>query len=268
LTEQRGGHEFLWLNPKLALKRMPPGSEYDPNFYGGIDELLPNDLAEQWDDLHGLDHGELWTSELAWSAQEDRLVLSGLLPGCGLFYERHMALSEDCPRLECTYRITNRSRQRRRFLWKLHAALAVQEGDVVDCPARFGQVVDPAWSRFKSTAPFPWPMIDGRQAHVVPACNGTVDFFYLFDLREGQAAWRRPGTDLVFAYRFDQRVFPYCWLFASYGGFDGHYTVILEPCTAMPLSVRDAAGLHQCSVLEPEEVLETRVEIWAGQGGG
>jgi hypothetical protein len=266
LRDRKSGYEFLWRNQALRLERKAPGSPYDPHFYGGIDELLPNDLAESWDGLTGLDHGELWTSSLDWKIANDRLILSGTLPGCGLEYERSMQLSENRPCFEFTYRIRNGSQCRRRFLWKLHAALTVEEGDVMDCPARFGQVVDPAWSRFKNTAPFPWPMMDGGQANVVPPANGTMDFFYLYELRSGQVAWRRPRSDLVFGYRFDLATFPYCWLFASYGGFEGHYTVVLEPCTAMPLSVAEAARLNQCSILEPGAVLETRVELWAGRG--
>ena len=97
------------------------------------------------------------------------------------------------------------------------------------------------------------------------AADGTVDFFYLFDLREGRMAWRRPQEGLEFAYHFDTRVFPYAWLFASYGGFLGHYTVVLEPCAAMPISVNEAARKSQCSVLQPGETLETRVSIRAAR---
>jgi hypothetical protein len=80
-------------------------------------------------------------------------------------------------------------------------------------------------------------------------------------------SWRRPVQDLEFTYAFDRTVFPYTWMFASYGGFDGHYTVILEPCTAMPISVNDAAARKQCSRLEPSQTLETSVTIYAGPGG-
>ena len=100
---------------------------------------------------------------------------------------------------------------------------------------------------------------------MIPAADGTVDFFYLFDLAEGQMAWRRPADRLAFEYHFDRAIFPYAWLFASYGGFNGHYTVVLEPCTAMPLSVNEAVARNQCSHLEPGESLETRVAIHAGQ---
>lgn len=74
-------------------------------------------------------------------------------------------------------------------------------------------------------------------------------------------AWHRPSQGLRFVYQFDRAVFPYAWLFASYGGFLGHYTVILEPCTAMPMFVNEAAARNQCTVLGPDETLQTAVTI-------
>ncbi len=261
LIELRSGYEFLWRNRSLSLQRLPAGSEYDPNFYGGIDELLPNDLPEIINGVPCPDHGELWTMALEWKIEGDRLILNGTLPLSGLSYEREMSLRTDEPFLDLTYRITNRSSQTRHFLWKLHAALAVAAGDVIDCPARQAQVVDLAWSRYHTLAPFAWPCLEDKDAHVVPPPDGTVDFFYLFDLPDGRLAWRRPAQGLTLAYQFDREVFPFAWLFASYGGFNGHYTVILEPCSAMPLSVNEAASKNQCSRLEPGETLQTRVSI-------
>ncbi len=265
LVEKSGAHEFLWRNPKLRLERLPSGGEYDPNFYGGIDELLPNDIPEVINGIACPDHGELWTTPLEPTHRDGRLRLRGRLPLFGLGYEREMWLDPDSPRLACAYRLSNASGQPRDFLWKLHAALAVQAGDVVDCPAAKAQVVDPAWSRFKGVAPFTWPNLEGRAVNVIPQADGTMDFFYLFELARGAMAWRRPGAGLSFAYEWDVNIFPYAWLFASYAGFLGHYTVILEPCTAMPMSVNAAAAKRQCSRLEPGETLETRVTISVGR---
>jgi len=260
----KGGEEFLWRNPALALEQLPSGSEYDPNFYGGIDELLPNDIPETIDGVNCPDHGELWTTPLNWEVTGSRLTLHGRLPRFGLDYEREMSLRDDAPILELKYRLTNPTGAPRRFLWKLHAALSVQPGDIIECPAQKAQVVDPAWSRFKTLAPFHWPNVEGRAANVVPVKDGTMDFFYLFALTAGEIALRSPSRHLRFSYQFDKTVFPYAWVFASYGGFNGHYTVILEPCTAMPISVNNAAVQGQCSRLEPGEGLETSVSIYAG----
>ena len=265
LIEKSSGHEFLWRNRTLKLEALPAGSEYDPNFFGGIDELIPNDIPEQINGVPCPDHGELWTLPLEWHCDAARLTLEGTLPRFGLRYERSMSLREDGPFLDCAYRITNLACEPRQFLWKLHAALAIQAGDVIECPARHAQVVDANYSRFKTLAPFAWPDIEGKPANVIPPADGTMDFFYLFDLREGRIAWRRPNAGLEFTYEFDAQAFPFAWLFASYGGFLGHYTVVLEPCTAMPISVNEAALIKQCSVLQAGETFETRVTIRAGK---
>jgi hypothetical protein len=264
LRNKKLGHQFLWRNAGLRLEALSSGSEYDPNFFGGIDELLPNDIPEQVDGLNLPDHGELWTLPLQWEMTVEGLNLHGTLPVTNLVYQRTLSLQTDAPCIDVSYCITNSSSERRNFLWKLHAALAIESGDRIECSARQGQVVDPAWSRFTSLEPFPWPTIESRQAHIVPPRDGTVDFFYLFDLPVGRIAWTRPGANLKFAYEFDTKVFPFVWLFASYGGFDGHYTAILEPCTAMPISVNEAAARGQCTVLEPGQSLSTKVTIYAG----
>jgi len=264
LIHNATGSELLWRNHALRLQRLSAGSEYDPNFYGGIDELLPNDMPETIDGVPCPDHGELWTTGLDWHEIDSGIKLSGTLPGFGLGYERTMALGAERPRLDFNYRITNLTDQPRHFLWKLHAALAVEAGDLIECPARKAQVVDLAWSRQKSAEPFPWPELQGNQVNVVPAPDGTMDFFYLFDLSEGRLALHRPRSGLRLEYHFDARVFPYAWVFASYGGFLSHYTVILEPCTAMPMSVNEAAKLGQCTVLAPGETLTTEVSIRVG----
>jgi hypothetical protein len=263
LIEKRSGHEFLWRNQGLELKLLPHGSEYDPNFYGGIDELLPNDIPERINGIDCPDHGELWTTPLTCQAEEQRAVLRGNLPRFGLAYQREMTLCPEAPRIDFRYRITNPTNQLRQFLWKLHAAVAVAPGDRIECPARKAQVVDLAWSRFKTLEPFEWPELEGQSVNVIPKRDGTVDFFYLFDLADGEVVWQRPGTNLKLGYSFDIRTFPYVWLFASYGGFNGHYTVVLEPCTAMPISVNEAAAKHQCTSLTPGQTLETKVSLYA-----
>jgi hypothetical protein len=267
LVAKTSGYNFLWRNRMVSLRSLPSGAAYDPNFYGGIDELLPNDIPENINGVDCPDHGELWTTSLSWRQDGARLTLEGRLAKCGLTYRREMSLRVDAPCVDLKYSISNPTSRARDFLWKLHAALAVQPGDIIDCPARKAQVVDPAWSRYKNLAPFDWPKLDGSRVNVIPALDGTMDFFYLFNLTEGRMSWRRPVQDLEFTYAFDRTVFPYTWMFASYGGFDGHYTVILEPCTAMPISVNDAAARKQCSRLEPSQTLETSVTIYAGPGG-
>jgi hypothetical protein len=262
--EKGTGHQFLWHNKSLLLERLPSGSEYDPNFYGGIDDLIPNDIPESIDGVAYADHGELWTTPMLHGVKGDLLHLEGILPLSQLYYTKRVGLRPDSPHLDLDYRVENRSAATRHFMWKLHAALNVEPGDTVVCPARTARVSDLRWSRWHTLDPFTWPVIEGNWVDQIPPADGTCDFFYLYDLEAGQISWESTARGLRFGFEFDTAVFPFAWLFASYGGLLGYYTVVLEPCSGMPLSVNEAAKLRQCSRLEPGECIETRVTIYAG----
>jgi hypothetical protein len=250
--------EWLWRNPHLTLAPCAPGTAYDPNFYGGLDEVIPGDLPET---IHGIavpDHGELWTLPLQAEAHAGALILRGRLPQFGLEYRRVMRL--DANRLRCGYEIVNRSGAARTFLWKMHAALAVHPGDRVVCPAATAQPVEPAWSRRPSPVPFAWPNADGRDYSVVPAPDGTTEFLYLTGLLEGRLGLAAAdGARLDCS--FDPAVFPCCVFFAAYGAMGGAYTAVLEPCSAMPASVTTAAERGFCSRLAAGASLVTEL-VW------
>ncbi len=256
--------DFLWRNPRLALAPAPYGAPYDPNFYGGLDDVIPGDLPERIGDLDCPDHGELWTLPLQPERDGPTLRLRGQLPRWGLRVSKHFSLRPGASWLDVDYQIENVSGERRVFLWKLHAAAAISPGDQLDCPAATGSVADPRWSRWGAAAPFAWPLVAGQRADVIPPADGTTDFLFLSDLRAGRVGLRRPDLGAEFSLAFDPQVFPYVCVFASYGGFDGHYTAVLEPSTAMPLSVNEAARLGQCSRLAAGARLTTRVSLYAG----
>ena len=105
ILEKSSGHQFLWHNKKLKLERLGPGAEYDPNFYGGVDELIPNDIPETLNGLECPDHGEMWTMALDYRIDGEALVLTGTLPIFGLHYERRMALRSNSPHIDLDYHI-------------------------------------------------------------------------------------------------------------------------------------------------------------------
>lgn len=257
--------EFLWTNPGKSLELHQAGVDYDSNFLGGIDELLPNDIPERVDSVDYPDHGELWTTVLDYRLDDEAIVLCGKLKLSELYYEKTVSLDSNSPIVHLRYRIRNDSDISRNFLWKLHAAISVEEGDQLVTSARKAKVVDPAYSRFKYLDEFNWPVIKGVDASVVPPCDNAVDFFYLYDVMKGEMNFMSNRKEHLFRYSYDLKVFPYQWYFASYGGFYNHYTVILEPCSSMPISVNDAKKAKQCSVLKPNEELKTSVSIYAGR---
>ncbi len=256
--------EFLWHNISQDLEKLDAGADYDTNFWGGIDELIPNDIPEMVDGINYPDHGELWTTALDYEIKDERITLSGLLPESGLSYQKTVSLPAGKPEIETAYCIRNTSKGVRHFLWKLHAALQISEGDRLLTTASTGRIVYPGSSRFPDNGSFAWPEIEGTDASVVPPRNGTMDFFYLTGATEGAMSMISGWNTFRFGYHYDPAVFPYQWYFASYGQFRGHYTAILEPASAMPVSVNEAAALGQCMVLKPGEAITTKVTIYAG----
>ena len=254
---QHGGRvtSFLAKTPQTELlwydaTRLPvnPALDYDGNFAGGMDELLPCDPPE----LGFPDHGELWTLPLQATCTPNQLQLEGLLPICGLQYQRMMIISHNS--FICKYLLQNTSRRPLNFLWKLHAALAIAEGDQLVAPAGCCQAADPGdWSKASDGLPRRW-----RGNYTVPAMDGSSDFFYLTDLQEGSLELRRKDGVAVRC-DFDLRVFPCAWIFASFGRLNASRTMILEPCTNYPLSLDDAARARCCAHLEPGESLATEV---------
>jgi len=257
--------EFLWTNDKLSLQTNESGADYDSNFLGAIDELIPNDLTEKIGLIEYPDHGELWTTRLQYEVTGEKIRVFGKLPLSGLFYAKTIYADLNSPLLFVEYLVKNEANVQRNFLWKLHAALKIQPGDKLITPANLAQVVDPEYSRFKNKDEFKWPWIEDQDASIIPAANKTMDFFYLYDIPTGEMQLLSNNGEHVFSYRYDKTVFPYQWYFASYGGFLDHYTVILEPCTSMPMSVNEAMAEGQSAVLSPGESLNTTVQIYAGE---
>lgn len=257
-------HEFLWTNKNLQLATHEPGADYDSNFFGGIDELIPNDLAEVVDGIDYPDHGELWTTRLQHHVTESSIKVFGQLALSGLEYNKTLSLDSAGPVIKLHYNIRNNSGEHRNFLWKMHAALNIQPGDKLLTSAKKAKVVDPAYSRFKNElTEFAWPRIENTDASIIPGNEGSMDFFYLYNAPSGEMQLLN-SAGYLFSYTYNAKVFPYQWLFASYGGFFHHYTVILEPCTNMPMSVNEAASLQQSATLGAGETLETTVTIFAG----
>lgn len=257
--------EFLWNNKNLQLKSYEAGDDYDSNFWGGIDELIPNDIPEIIDSIQYPDHGELWTTFLKYVLKDDRISIHGNLKLSGLYYQKDVYLDATSPIIYLKYKIRNETVFKRHFLWKLHAALVIEEGDKLVTSANKAKVADLDYSRFENSDEFTWPLIENTDASAVPEKNNSIDFFYLYDIEYSEMKFISGKGEYLFKYSYDKKVFPYQWYFASYGGFRNHYTAILEPSTSMPISVKEAKMKGRCVELEPNEEINTQVQIYAGK---
>ncbi len=262
--------QFLWHNPRLKQRELPIGSKYDDHFFGGWEELLPNDLAEDIGGEPWADHGELWTCPLDATNDDNSLLLRGTMPINPLAYERRMRLDDAEPILRMESTVTNVGREPIDFLWKLHPALKVSQGCEIVVPAGNAIPVDPSFSRFGHVKEFPWPDAAHAAGAAVRAdrigpMDGTTEFLYLTELESGTCGLANKAEDWRFTVDFPVDVFPTVWIFASYGGWRDLEVLILEPCTTWPKALSEAIDRGRARHLVPGESVTADIAVTLGR---
>ncbi|MBI5631782.1 MAG: hypothetical protein HY921_12965 [Elusimicrobia bacterium] len=271
LEDAERGIQWIWHNENLSPAPPQKGGTYDDNWAGGWEDLFPNDAPGAFDGRELPDHGEWWSK--AWTAEiaEDssrqaqirlRLKTNSVAASC----EKTITLKAGVKELTVLYRVQNLEKKPLRFMLKQHLAAAVRPGDRIELPGGSMRPVDLAFSsRLGEAGPFAWPLgLDkngrGVDISLLPPAGWDREFVYVCDLPEGWAGIRRPdGAGLRMS--FDPKAFPHCWLFMDFGGWRGHYTAVLEPCTNWPKDLSQAAAAGRCACLPPGGTFETAVEV-------
>jgi hypothetical protein len=278
ITDLATGRDLIWHNDRLRPHSLPLGTSYDDNFVGGWDELFPNDEPEMIAGEPYPDHGELWTAPWRYEPQpaDDgapaRVVLTatGAVSGCR--FTKMLELAPRARHLVIRHVIENTANRSLPFLWKQHLPVALEGHERVDVPARKSYIEDFGTPRGGRTGvTYDWPHLRTDSGDVLDmratleSESGVAEFQYLTELTAGWCAvTRADGTGVALA--FDTDVFSSCWLFATYGGWRGLNTLVLEPCTGVPVSVSAGhqAGTHR--ELAPGERMESTMVAAAYDG--
>jgi hypothetical protein len=262
-VDLKAGRQWLWRNYQTPFGPVEPGSSYDDVWQGGIEELFPNDAVTSLDDGSAYpDHGELWS--VAWDVIEGsgssiRLGVTGPVTGV----EVTKTISVDGPSAQIVYELSHPGESRVDHLFKLHAAVGIHEDCSIELPGGTVEKVDPGFGTIiERMGPLEWPGTELQQLDGCrPPASGDYEFVYVFDLPAGWCGLidKRRGARLRFNY--PQEVFPYCWLFITYGGWRGHNVVVLEPCTNYPKDLRVAIANGTSATLAPGESRRFEIEM-------
>jgi galactose mutarotase-like enzyme len=263
--------QLLWQHPRIRPRLLPYHSVYDDTFFGGWDELFPNDIPEAINGETEPDHGEIWL--LPWEVriekdtpEEATVCLRTDTAVASSRVEKRITLRAGESKLRFRHKITNTGGADLPFLWKLHAAMNIDEHCRIDMPAGRVSVQDFGPTRFGETGTeYDWPFYRDGSGEIydmrttLPSSAKVNEFQMAMEMKEGWCALTHTRERLGFGLAFDPAVLPSCWTFASYGGWRNLNTLILEPCTGYPLSVNEgaAAGTHQ--TLKAGASLETEI---------
>jgi hypothetical protein len=268
--------DLLWNNPRVPPAEHETHTNYDEVWSGGWDELFPNDEAGELFGKVYPDHGELWNAH--WDAEpferesEVGIHLRFKTPVSDFLVERTLVLRSESRSLEIEYHFTNQGADRFPFLWKLHPAFTVSVNHRVNFP-KMTVVREPEFPGTLGDAPvsFPWPYasvgersIDLRK--VADVSSRALYFFYGTELNGGWCGVTDRARRLATALRFDPKVFPSCWLFASYGGWRDLNVAVLEPATGFPFRTQAMIAQGHARWLAPGESLVTTVLFSVQEG--
>ena len=281
LTCLPAGRELLWHNPRITPRPLPFGAVYDDVFFGGWDELFPNDASEVLADERMPDHGEVWT--LPWDyaverATPDEAVLHLWVetPISACRVEKWLTLRAGESKLRFRHRITNLGRHEQPFLWKLHPALAVDEHSRIDMAARDVYVEDFGPPRGGRTGvSYRWPFLtdNAGQRHDMRRCLPPTarvnEFQYATTMEAGWCALTHTRERIGLGLAWDLAALPSCWTFASYGGWRNLQVAVLEPCTGHPISVAAgiANGTHQALAPGASLACDVTAVVYTGAAG-
>jgi hypothetical protein len=274
------GRNLLWHNPRVAPARQAFGATFDDNWSGGWDELIPNDVpcAEPEGDLLP-DHGEFWSQAARWEVlksgadcAEVRFTSVGrVMP---VSFEKTLCVREGESFCRVHYRLTNHGLAPFDFLWNIHPAMAISPDTWLDVPAKEG-FTDP-WreTRFPGYGRFQWPMLTDRQGQkcdlrkVEPPESAVADHQYMIGVREGWYAVTDQRLRVGFGLVFPTKVFPNVWLFRTFGGWRGLYTLILEASTGCSRDLKEARQKGECAHLGAGRSLDVDVLAVASSVSG
>ena len=276
VTDRRTRRDLLWQNPRITARPVPFGSTYDDVFFGGWDELFPNDVPEELAGEPFPDHGELWASAWDWRV-EDRddavsVTLSLETPISACRFTKTLTLADGASDLEVAWRIENRLARDLPYLWKQHVAVPVNEPASLGMGARSMYVEDFGNPRAGGAGTrYRWPvLVDGAGARhdmrpTLPGSSQVSEFQYATELEAGWCSVTyADGSGVGLA--FDPEVFRSCWTFASFGGWRAHEVLILEPCTGYPIGVAEGVAERTHQILPAGAVMETELRLVAYDG--
>ena len=268
--------EVVWHNPRIPAQKVQFGSVFDSSWCGGWEEMFPTAAPSA---IHGEmfpDHGELWS--LSWTPQIQHgadfvaVRLSCQTPISGVSVEKVLTLHRDESSFELSYRIGNPSPEELPFLFALHPAMAISQGDRIDFPDMLLDV-DPSYpgTLADTDTPLRWPSVRGKHGEIdlrviQPVSSKDVYFLYGHGHQEGWVAITDPKEKFSAGFTFSPEVFRSCWVFASYGGWRGYHMVLVEPCTGYPQQLEDAIRHGEADTLAPGAVFQTTVKFLAQEG--
>lgn len=270
LLDKRTGHDWIWHPPhydSTQTRTIAIGESFDQHWTGGWDEIFPNDAAGEFQGRQLVDHGEFWSG--SWAVLEhkpDCLTLGLTCHTVPIQIQKTIRVEK--AEIQLGYEFKNLSDQPVSFLFKQHAAIAIEAGDEIilpDCDIEpvvldFSRIIgQPGKTKFPTALDKNGEVVYLNQT---PASSSQLqEFYYSSGLSIGQCGVRNPRSRSSLLMNFSLSDFPYVWMFQSYGGWNDYYVLVMEPCTTMPYDLEIAERNGTIATLEPYQIQYRQLKV-------
>jgi galactose mutarotase-like enzyme len=260
------GREWMWspsAEPKLF--RNQPNDAFEASTLIGADECLPTIAPCRFHGRDLADHGEAWSAP--WTVEETalpaRIETSIRLTTPSIELRRSISIQEN--EISFDYRLTSLSSEPERFLWAFHPLMPIEDGACIELPGSITSVklgavkgiAGPAGSCWNWPEPTPGLRLDRMDCRS-HANNYAKMFAQFASGADAFAAIRRERERLVF--RFDPAEIPVAGIWFTYGGWNGHSHLAIEPTNAATDSLCDVVPTRH-SMIEPFQNVAWRFRI-------
>jgi hypothetical protein len=269
LISKPTGRNFLWHNPRVHPQPYPVEAAMGDFWCGGWDDIFPTCEACELKGFRYPALGELHqvsfaVDDLRVEGEQASARLSAFTPISAVKSEKTVIVRG--PVLHMRSEITNLGPVPLDFLWGTHPAFSPSRGMILRLPAKTGMVAQSSGPDFgRKGQKYIWPGLETATGVVVDMsriCGIDAKGFcghYAMDLEEGWYALEDPETREGVVVRFPAERCPYIWMWLAYGGWRGHWVVIIEPYTSYPVCLAEAVKEKTHQTLDAGETFIVEV---------
>lgn len=258
--------EWVWRMGDRAPEPPHYGSSFDAHWRGGWQDIFPSDMKQSWEGKEFVDHGDLWSQ--SWEVVDHDEVSATLRSQCRsipVTVRKRLQLQDE-ETLHLTYQFHNDSQKTLPYMFRFHPAITIFEGDEIRLPDCTIEPVDLNFSTLLgSQTKSHWPYGQAKDGHIIalnkalPASSKQREFVYASDFHDGWCGIRRAMGTASLHFFYDRFYFPYVWVLESFGGFNEHQVVLLEPSTTVPYNLLTAIERGTTPYLQPGETREYHI---------
>jgi hypothetical protein len=271
LISKPTGRNFLWHNPRVLPQPYPVEAAMVDFWCGGWDDIFPTCESCEFQGLQYPALGELHKVQFG----VDDLCVDGADGVARLSAFTHISpvkaektITVRGPVVHVRSEITNLGPLPLDFIWGTHPAFQPSRQMILRLPAKTGIVAHSSGPNFGEKGQrYAWPNLNTTAGTVVDMSRvygmDAKGFcgHYATDLAEGWYALEDPETGEGVVVKFPVDLCPYIWMWLGYGGWRGHWVLIIEPYTSYPVRLSHAVEVNTHRRIASQETFTVDVAV-------